>query len=165
MPTKYLGANSINTIFENVACGIVVCDKKGNMLWVNKYILEKTGYTIDELIGKNPRIFKSGIQDESIYSDLWKKISSGQVWSGTLINKKKDGSHYHEEISITPVQNGTQYYIAIKKDITERVDSEGKISMYIEKLIEKNKQLDEFASAASHEKNSCFWRKGSEGNF
>jgi len=151
MPTKYLGTNSINVIFENVACGIVVCDKKGNILWANKYILDKTGYTISELIGKNPRIFKSGIQPESIYHDLWSTISSGQVWSGTLINKKKDGSLYYEEMSITPVKNGTEYYVAIKKDITERIDSEAKIGMYIEKLIEKNEQLDEFASAASHD--------------
>ncbi len=110
---------------EAAANAIVITDSKGNILWVNRSFTAMTGYTKDEIVGQNPRVLKSGKQGEEYYSSLWSTITSGGSWSGELINRRKDGTTYTEEMTITPVtheSNGTgrTYFIAIKRDVTER---------------------------------------------
>jgi PAS domain S-box-containing protein len=83
-----------------------------------------SGYTAQEAVGQNPRILKGGKQDEAFYRKLWQTISSGQVWTGELTNRRKDGSLYAEEMTITPLRNADGViirYIAIKQDISERL--------------------------------------------
>jgi PAS domain S-box-containing protein len=112
---------------EAAANAIVITDQSGNILQVNAAFTALTGYTALEIIGQNPRILKGGQQDEAFYRNLWQTISSGQVWSGQLTNRRKDGSLYVEEMTITPLRNGDgaiARYIAIKQDITERKRAE-----------------------------------------
>ena len=81
-----------------------------------------TGYTREEAFGKNQRILKSGKHDAGFYAELWRTIKAGNVWHGELINRRKDGSLYTEEMTITPVRNAageTSHFIAIKQDVTE----------------------------------------------
>ena len=108
---------------EQAADGIVVTDTDGNIQYVNPAFTAMTGYTRDEAVGQNPRILKSGREPAEFYKDLWKTIRSGGVWRGEVINRRKDGTFYTEEMRITPVQDSEgkiSGYIAIKQDVTER---------------------------------------------
>jgi diguanylate cyclase (GGDEF)-like protein/PAS domain S-box-containing protein len=114
---------------EAAANGIVITDFEGKIVWVNRAFTAMTGYSEEEVLGKNPRLLNSGLQPQSYYADLWSAISSGKVWRGEIVNRRKDGTTYTEEMTITPVTRDRQnpanrYFIAIKQDITERKQSE-----------------------------------------
>lgn len=102
---------------------IVITNRKGRIRYVNPAFTRMTGYTSEEALGRNPSVLKSNRQDPAFYRCLWETISAGQVWRGELVNRRKDGSHYTEEMSITPVRDThgeITDYIAIKQDVTER---------------------------------------------
>ncbi len=108
---------------ESAANGIVIADRAGRILWVNPAFTWLTGYSSDEVLGQNPRMLKSGVHDANFYQELWKTILGGKVWHGELVNRRKDGTLYNEEMTITPVwdaQGAISQFIAIKQDITER---------------------------------------------
>ena len=109
---------------EAAANAIVITDSHGTILWVNPAFTTMTGYSQEEVLGKNPRLLKSGEQSKNHYNDLWSTITSGKVWNGEIVNRRKDGTTYTEEMTITPVRNAGDpangYFIAIKQDITER---------------------------------------------
>ena len=112
-----------STALNAVANSIVMTDRDGNIEWVNPAFTRMTGYTTKEVIGKNPRILKSGKQEEPFYKELWDTILAGKTWRGELSNKRKDGSFYSEEMAITPVITETgeiTHFVAVKQDITER---------------------------------------------
>jgi diguanylate cyclase (GGDEF)-like protein/PAS domain S-box-containing protein len=114
---------------EAAANGIVITDRSGAIVWANHAFTTMTGYSKEEVLGKNPRLLKSGEQTESYYAELWSTISSGKVWQGEIVNRRKDGTTYSEEMTITPIaQNVGQanwtHFIAIKQDITERKRAE-----------------------------------------
>jgi PAS domain S-box-containing protein len=111
-----------STALESAANGIVITDREGHVLWVNPAFTELTGYELSEVIGKNLRVLKSGQHDEAFYQNLWRTVLSGQVWHGEIVNKRKDGSLYTEEMTIAPVRNAAgkiTQFVAIKQDITE----------------------------------------------
>jgi PAS domain S-box-containing protein len=111
------------TAFNAAANAIVITDSNGTIQSVNAAFTALTGYSAREAVGQNPRILKSGKQEDAHYRKLWQTISSGRVWSGELINRRKDGSLYVEEMTITPLRDAggaIVRYIAIKQDITER---------------------------------------------
>ncbi len=104
---------------------IFIADHEGAILWVNRAFTAMTGYIQEEALGKNLRHLMSGEQLEVFYAKLWSTISSGKVWKGEIVTRRKDGTTYPEEMTITPVTqdfgNATHaYFIAIKQDITER---------------------------------------------
>ncbi|WP_319585661.1 PAS domain S-box protein [uncultured Desulfobulbus sp.] len=104
--------------------GIVVTDVKGNIEFVNPAFEQMTGYSHNEILGRNPRILKSGKHDELFYHELWETISSGRTWAGRLVNKRKDGNLYSEETTISPVLDASGHivnYVAVKRDITEQL--------------------------------------------
>lgn len=112
---------------QAAANGITITDRQGAIQWTNAAFSELTGYTADEVRGQNPRILKSGRQSQAYYADLWSTILSGQVWHGELINRRKGGSFYIEEATITPVRDESgeiTHFIAVKQDITERKRAE-----------------------------------------
>lgn len=106
---------------EAAANGIIITDPNGIVIWVNKAVTLLTGYKIEELVGKKTNIFNSGKHSVEFYQEMWGQISSGNVWRGDVINRRKDGTLYFEDMTITPVlDEGGQIanYIAIKQDIT-----------------------------------------------
>jgi len=113
------------------ANAIVITDLHGTIVWVNHAFTTMTGYSQEEALGKNPRLLKSGAQPESYYAELWSTISSGKLWKGEIVNRRKDGTIYTEEMTITPVsQDGgaaSTHFIAIKQDITQRKTAEKQI--------------------------------------
>lgn len=112
---------------EATANAIVITDVEGAIEWANPAFARLTGYEIEEVIGQNPRFLKSGYQEEEFYAELWDTILDGEVWHNELINQRKDGSHYTEEMTITPVygqQGKIGHFIAVKQDVTERKKAE-----------------------------------------
>ncbi len=119
--------NMQSTALEAAADGIGITDTEGTLVWVNSAFCELTGYSRDEAVGQNPRVLKSGVHDDAFYRQMWEAITSGHVWSGEVVNKRKDGSLYTEEMTITPVCDidlEITNFVAIKRDITERKEAE-----------------------------------------
>jgi|GEM_PF-238131 len=121
-----------NTALNSTANAVVITDKDGVIEWANPAFTEMTGYTLDEALGKHPKeLVKSGMQPREFYEILWNTILSGQVWRGEVVNKRKDGSHYTEEMTITPVYADDKvitHFIAIKQDISARKMAEIQIA-------------------------------------
>ena len=117
-----------HTALKSSANAIVITDRDAVIQWANPAFAQMTGYAPEEAIGKYPKdLVSSGIQSREFYDALWKTILSGQVWRGELINKRKDGLLYTEEMTITPVytDEGTiTHFIAIKENISERKQHE-----------------------------------------
>ncbi len=109
---------------EAAANGIVITDKDATVIWANRAYSQLTGYGLEEVVGNKPsELVKSGLQDEAFYQDMWATLLAGQQWRGELVNKRKNDSLYHEELSIAPVKNAageTTHFISIKEDITGR---------------------------------------------
>ena len=115
---------------QSAANAIVITDRTGVITFVNSAFTHITGYTPEDAVGKNPRILKSGEQTSAFYRNLWETINAGNVWRGEVVNKRKDGSIYSEEMTITPVQNEQReitHFIAIKNDITDRKRLQGQL--------------------------------------
>ena len=103
---------------------IVITDPAGTIQYVNPAFETVTGYTREEAVGQTPRILKSGRQDEAFYRKLWETISSGRTWEGRMVNKRKDGTLYTEDATISPVRDAAGRivnYVAVKRDITEHL--------------------------------------------
>ncbi len=116
-----------STALEAAANGIVITDRNGTILWVNAAFTTLSGYAAEEVIGQNPRILKSGQHDAAFYRKMHDTIQSGQVWHGEIVNRRKDGSLYTEEMTITPVRDDKgeiSRFVAIKQDVTERKHAE-----------------------------------------
>jgi diguanylate cyclase (GGDEF)-like protein/PAS domain S-box-containing protein len=110
---------------------IVITDLEGRIEYVNDCFTRKTGYTRDEVLGKNPRVLQSGKTPRHIYDELWAALKAGHGWQGEFVNRRKDGTEYIEEANISPVRaaDGTvTHYLAIKQDITEQKQTEARIN-------------------------------------
>ncbi len=108
---------------EAAANPIIISRRDGTIIWVNDAFVQLSGYTRGEAIGQSTCLLKSGQHPSSFYKQMWETVLSGQRWRGELVNRRKDGSLYQEEMTITPVKNSTgeiTHFIAIKLDITER---------------------------------------------
>jgi len=114
----------MNAIFEKVAeinlASVVVTNADANIIYVNGAFTENTGYTPNEVLGKNPSILKGDNADDMIdYKDMWETLAAGNEWNGEFYNKDKYGEHFWEFARISPVtQDGTLYYVAVKQNIT-----------------------------------------------
>lgn len=112
---------------EQSPATIIVTDAEGRIIYANPKFVETTGYTVDEVIGQNPRILKSGETSSAEYKQLWKAITGGKEWRGTFHNRRKDGKLYWERASISPVFNAEgkiANFMAVKEDITEFMEAE-----------------------------------------
>jgi len=91
---------------ETAANAVVITDTKGDIIWVNPAFTAFTGYSSEEVIGKNPRLLKSGKHDQYYYKNLWETVMAGKTWRGSFINRRKDGTLCYDEHTITPVRVG-----------------------------------------------------------
>ena len=107
---------------EQAGESIVVTDADGAIRYVNPAFERVTGYRRNEVLGKNPRILKSGRQPDDFYRELWDALTRGQTWRGSFVNRRKDGTLFEEEAVISPVRDasgGVVNYVAVKRDVTE----------------------------------------------
>ena len=115
---------------QAAANSIVITDNQGTILWFNQAFSQLTGYRSEEVLGKNPRFLKSGEHGSAFYKDMWLTIASGNTWHGEITNRRKNGSLYAEEMTITPVRFSNDeitHYVAIKQDVTSRKIAEDKL--------------------------------------
>ena len=100
---------------------IVVTDSHAHLVYANPAALRSSGYELDELVGQNPRIFQSGLQNQAFFEDMWQQLTNGLTWRGVLVNRRKDGELYEEETTISPIHDDrgrVSAYIAVKRDLT-----------------------------------------------
>ncbi|MCW3787481.1 response regulator [Plebeiibacterium sediminum] len=129
---------------------IIITDLNGDIEYANPKFTEVTGYSMHEVLHKNPRFLKSGQKKKEQYKHLWETIKKGQVWEGEFLNRKKNGDFYWESSSISPLkdeQGNVTHFIAIKLDITEQKNNVRKIRKLNEELElrveERTKELSE----------------------
>ena len=121
------------TALNATANAIVITDSHGVYEWANPAFTALTGYNLNEIQGKTPnQLVKSGVQDADFYKNLWDTVKKNSVWKGTLVNRRKDGSQYIEEMTITPLiddNNRILHFIGIKQDVTEREQRERELTV------------------------------------
>lgn len=108
---------------ESAANGIIITDEDGTIIWVNPAFTQASGYSLKQVVGKNPRMLQSGKQDRTFYKGMWDTILSGNVWRDTVINRRKDGTLFHEDLTITPILDSAgkiTRFVGIQHDITAR---------------------------------------------
>ena len=137
---------------EQAAEVVLVTDKRGLIQYVNPAFEETSGYSKAEVMGKNPRLLKSGAHAKSFYQQMWEVISSGRVWQGRLINLRKDGTRYTEEATISPVRNAKGEivnYVAVKRDITNELTIENQL-----RQAQKMEAVGRLAGGVAHDFNN-----------
>ena len=133
---------------------VVITNKEGDIEYVNPQFTEVTGYSSDEVIGKNPRLLQSGNQTKEFYKNLWETILAGNDWHGEFQNKKKDGDPYWESAVISSVMNThgeIAYFFAVKEDITEKKKIVADLINAKEKAEESDRLKSAFLTNMSHE--------------
>jgi PAS domain S-box-containing protein len=144
--------NKLSIAIKHSSETIVITDTHGNIEFVNPAFEKTTGYSSQEVLGKNPSILQSGQHDKNFYENLWKTILSGKPWKGHFINKKKDGTVYEEEVSISPVfdDSGTIInFVALKRDVSEMIKIENQL-----RHAQKMEGIGTLAAGIAHEINT-----------
>ncbi len=109
-------------LVEQAPLAIAITDKNARILYVNPAFTHTTGYTATEVLGGNPSLLSCKVTPRTVYDSLWQNIANGQAWQGELVNRRKDGSRYLCELSITPILDdagAVRYFLGIHRDVTE----------------------------------------------
>lgn len=139
------------TAIEQAAEAVVITDVGGTIQYVNPAFEHITGYSREEAIGQTPRMLRSDKHDPAFYEEMWDTISGGQVWKGRIMNKRRDGVLYEEDMTISPVRasNAIVNYVAIKRDITKEVSLERQLYQ-----AQKMEALGTLARGIAHDMNN-----------
>lgn len=136
------------TALEQADEAFIITTRDGRISYVNEAFERMTGYSRDEAIGNSPSILKSGRQDETFYREMWRTITGGDPWRGRFINRRKDGSHYEQWATITPLRDesgAVAGYVAVQLDMTHQLDLERRLAR-----AERLASVGEAISGAAH---------------
>ena len=135
------------------ADAIIITDRAGVIEWVNPAFTQLSGYTAEEALGKNSRdLVKSGTQAPAFYKELWETVLAGRTWHGEMVNRRKDGSRYTEDESVTPILDASgaiTHFVAIKADMTEHLKLEAQY-----RQAQKMESVGQLASGIAHDFNN-----------
>jgi len=144
----------LSTVVEQSANTIMITDINGRIEYVNPKFSKVSGYTSKEVLGKYPRILKSGKHPKEYYTQLWKTIKSGKIWKGEFLNKAKNGELFWERATITPIRNEEGKvinHLSIREDITSQKEAEKALRRALNKAEESDKLKTAFLANMSHE--------------
>lgn len=149
--------NKLSQVAEQSPNVIIITDLKADIEYVNPAFVKSTGYSYEEVIGRNPRILQSGKTAPGVYRDLWEHLTRGNSWHGELINLRKDGSEYIESVHISPMRNQEgviTHYLGLKEDISDRKRAEERVQYlaHYDSLtgLPNRSQLDDHLNYALH---------------
>jgi PAS domain S-box-containing protein len=140
------------TAIEQAGETIFVTDPEGTIEYVNPAFETVTGYTRAEALGQTPHLLKSGKHDEVFYRNMWRTVSEGRTWQGHILNKRKDGTLYTDEATISPVHDATGRivnYVAVTRDITEHL----RLSEHLRQA-QKMEAIGRLAGGVAHDFNN-----------
>ncbi len=139
---------------EQSPVSIVITDEKGNIEYVNPTYSKVSGFSFEETVGGKPGLLKSGYHSKDTYTQLWETISGGKEWRGELLNKRKDGALFWEDVSISPIfdeRGNIAHYVAVKEDITGKKKMVEELWVAKEKAEESDRLKSAFLANMSHE--------------
>ena len=145
---------NLRAAVEQSANTILITGTNGVIEYANPAFQKNTGYSADEVLGRTPRVLKSGEQDKDFYRNLWETISSGKTWNGQLHNRRKDGSLCWVSATISPVfdeRGGIIRYIGVQEDISELKSMESSLREALDRAEEATLAKSEFLANMSHE--------------
>ncbi len=137
---------------EQSPAAVLITNLEGNITYVNHRFKESTGYSFEEVVGRNPRFLKSGHTSASEYKQMWETIHHGREWRGEFCNKKKNGENYWGSVAITPIKDdhgNPTHFLAIEEDITERKLMESQL-----RQAQKLEAIGQLAAGIAHEINT-----------
>ena len=139
---------------EQSPVSIVITDRAGTIEYVNPKFTQLTGFSSAEAVGQNSRILKTGETPDSLYRQLWEKISAGGEWYGEILNKKKSGEVFWESVRVSPIKTPggkITHYLAVKEDITARKALEQELTRARDAAEAADRLKSEFLANMSHE--------------
>jgi diguanylate cyclase (GGDEF)-like protein/PAS domain S-box-containing protein len=128
----------LSTAIEQSPTSVAITNVAAQIEYINSAFTKEAGYTLDEVLGQNPRVLQSGMTDAKVYDDMWAKLTNGESWQGEFVNKRKNGEIFYEEAYISPIQDDSgnvSHYVAVKLDVTTRKEAE-------RSLRESNKKME-----------------------
>ncbi|OGV70832.1 MAG: hypothetical protein A3K19_26960 [Lentisphaerae bacterium RIFOXYB12_FULL_65_16] len=142
----------LTAAMSQAAEAIIITDPNGVIQYMNPAFTRITGYSREEAVGRTPRILKSGVHPTEFYQDMWDRIRRGEVWTGRLTNRRKDGTLYHEECTISAVRDAggdIVNFVSVKRDVGRQVELETQL-----RQAQKMEALGQLAGGVAHDFNN-----------
>lgn len=146
------GLVKLSSVVEQTADSVLITDAAGCIEYINPAFTALTGYEPADVLGRNPRLLKSGEHDHDFYQELWDTILAGQIFHAVLVNRKKTGELYHADTTITPIKDGTgriTHFVSTEQDITSHRELEAQL-----RQAQKMEAFGQMAAGVAHDFNN-----------